>query len=183
VFCVKAYGFCMVLAVNSGYLLNNINQLIFVGLMVKCSVLFEVRADFLNVIYTRLSLIVLSTKPYGVRKNGGIAPCIHFPWKAEWEFTLWVGARSHFAIENMCFHVYPKSSKKYTISFHFFKKYFHKVHDRLRLLTSFWVLGVQVNVLMSKAAPKCSSVICPQQRQFILLHRRNLFTYAIRWNI
>jgi hypothetical protein len=36
----------MVLTVNSDYLLNSINQLIFV--MVKCGVLFEVRTEFLN---------------------------------------------------------------------------------------------------------------------------------------
>jgi hypothetical protein len=41
-FCI--YGFCIILSVNS----NNINQLIFV--MVKCSVLFEVRTEHLNII-------------------------------------------------------------------------------------------------------------------------------------
>jgi hypothetical protein len=40
----------MVLTVNGDYFLNRINQLIFV--MVKCSVLFEVRTEFLNNIYT-----------------------------------------------------------------------------------------------------------------------------------
>jgi hypothetical protein len=36
----------MILAVNSDYFLNSVNQLIFV--MVKCGVLFEVGTEFLN---------------------------------------------------------------------------------------------------------------------------------------
>jgi hypothetical protein len=40
----------MILTVNRDYyFLNNINQLIFV--MVKCSVFFVVRTEFLNIIY------------------------------------------------------------------------------------------------------------------------------------
>jgi hypothetical protein len=38
--------FHLILTVNSGNFLNNINQLIVV--MVKCDVLFEVRTGFLN---------------------------------------------------------------------------------------------------------------------------------------
>jgi hypothetical protein len=38
----------MILHVNSDHFLNNNNLLIFV--MVKCSALFEVRAEFLNII-------------------------------------------------------------------------------------------------------------------------------------
>jgi hypothetical protein len=45
-FCI--YGLCVVHNVNRDYFVNNINQLIFV--MVKCGVLFEVRAEFLNII-------------------------------------------------------------------------------------------------------------------------------------
>jgi ABC-type enterochelin transport system permease subunit len=47
-FCI--YWFCMILTVISDYFRNNINQLTFV--MVKCGVLFEVRTEFLNNIYT-----------------------------------------------------------------------------------------------------------------------------------
>jgi hypothetical protein len=42
------HGFCMVLTAIIS--LNSVNQLIFV--MVKCDVLFEVRTEFLNNIYT-----------------------------------------------------------------------------------------------------------------------------------
>jgi hypothetical protein len=42
--------FRIILCVNRDYFLNNINQLIFI--MVKC-VFFEVRTEFLNIIYTR----------------------------------------------------------------------------------------------------------------------------------
>jgi hypothetical protein len=40
--------------------LNNINQLIFV--MMKCGVLFEVRTEFLNIIYTNFGFKVLMLK-------------------------------------------------------------------------------------------------------------------------
>jgi hypothetical protein len=36
--------FCVIISINSYYSLNSINQLIFV--MVKCSVLFEVRTEY-----------------------------------------------------------------------------------------------------------------------------------------
>jgi hypothetical protein len=41
------YGFCMILSINGDYFRK---QLIFV--MVKCYVFFEVRTQFLNIIYT-----------------------------------------------------------------------------------------------------------------------------------
>jgi hypothetical protein len=45
VFCI--FEFCMVLSVNGYYFLKHTNQSIFV--MVKCGVLFEVRAEYLNI--------------------------------------------------------------------------------------------------------------------------------------
>jgi hypothetical protein len=44
VFCI--HEFCMILSVDRNISLNSVNQLIVV--MVKCSVLFEVRTGFLN---------------------------------------------------------------------------------------------------------------------------------------
>jgi hypothetical protein len=46
-FCI--YGFHMILSVNRDYFLNSIKQLI---VMLKCCVLFEGRAEFLNIIQT-----------------------------------------------------------------------------------------------------------------------------------
>jgi hypothetical protein len=45
-------GFCMIVSVNRDYRisLNSINHSIFV--MVKCGLLFEVRIEFLNIVYT-----------------------------------------------------------------------------------------------------------------------------------
>jgi hypothetical protein len=40
----------MILRLNRNYSLNSVKQLIF--LIVKCGVLFEVRTEFLNIIYT-----------------------------------------------------------------------------------------------------------------------------------
>jgi hypothetical protein len=42
------YGFCVILSVNRDISLNSINLFIFK--MVKCSVVFEVRKEFLNII-------------------------------------------------------------------------------------------------------------------------------------
>jgi hypothetical protein len=47
----------MVLTVNSDYFLNRINQLIFE--LFKYGVLFEVRTEFLNIMYTSFGVKVL----------------------------------------------------------------------------------------------------------------------------
>jgi hypothetical protein len=47
-------GWIKLIIVNSDYSLNSVNQLMFV--MVKCCVLFEVRAEFLNIIYISFGL-------------------------------------------------------------------------------------------------------------------------------
>jgi hypothetical protein len=51
-FCINV--FCMDLTVTAIISLNSVNQLIFV--MVKCGVLFEVRTEFLNIVYTSFGL-------------------------------------------------------------------------------------------------------------------------------
>jgi hypothetical protein len=61
------YGFSIILTVNRDYIsLNSINQLIFV--MLKCGVLFEVRTEFLNIIYTSFGF-------KGISKGIPLSPC------------------------------------------------------------------------------------------------------------
>jgi hypothetical protein len=69
VFCV--YGFRMILTETAIISLNSINQLIFV--MVKCGVLFAVRAKLLNIIQTNFSFKGLIQMSYGNNRRNRLS--------------------------------------------------------------------------------------------------------------